>query len=62
MACIARTLEAKRKQVHEAMLKLEANPRFRRGYDRCSMCGKTRIVTSRRATVAPPSPDAEERC
>jgi hypothetical protein len=43
-ACMATILGVPHKSAHEAALKLEALPAFRRHYGRCSRCGKTRIV------------------
>lgn len=53
VGCIAKTLGTTHKSAHEATLKLEAQPGFTRGYASCSDCGKTRIVTTRRASPAP---------
>lgn len=49
VGCISRTLGTTHKSAHEATLKLEAEPGFTRGYASCTDCGKTRIVTTRRA-------------
>ena len=58
VGCIARLLDTPHKSAHEATLKLEARPGFTRGYGRCAVCGKTRIVTQRRTGVtAPPTGD-----
>lgn len=49
VGCIARALDVSHKSAHEATLKLEAVPAFRRAYGRCAACGKTRIVVEARA-------------
>ena len=51
VGCIAKTLETSHKSAHEATLKLEARPGFSRAYGRCALCGKTRIVTTRRSAM-----------
>lgn len=45
--CAARVLGVASKAVHEAMVKLEARPRMRRGYGVCDTCGKTDSTRSR---------------
>ena len=55
VGCIAKVLGTTHKSAHEATLKLEARPGFSRGYGRCSMCGKTRIVTTRHAPATMPA-------
>jgi hypothetical protein len=57
VGCIARMLEARPKQAHEATLKLEAQSGFQRGYAICAKCGKTRIVTNVRAPASVPNAD-----
>lgn len=60
VGCIAKALGTTHKSAHEATLKLEAQPGFTRGYASCTDCGKTRIVTTRRApTLAPAAPIRE---
>jgi hypothetical protein len=55
----ARVLGVASKAVHEAMVKLEARPRMRRGYGVCDTCGKTRLVTVAVRLAPEPSPPAE---
>jgi hypothetical protein len=55
VGCIAKTLGTTHKSAHEATLKLEARPGFTRAYASCSICGKTRIVTTRRAPAPTPA-------
>jgi hypothetical protein len=43
-ACLSALLAVPHKSAHEAALKVEAVPTYRRRYARCSRCGKTRIV------------------
>ena len=59
VGCIAKSLGATHKSAHEATLKLEAQPGFTRGYGRCAICGKTRIVTQRRATATAPGAETD---
>jgi hypothetical protein len=59
-SCMASMLGVPHKAAHEAALKLEALPAFRRHYGRCSECGKTRIVARAAHSMAhTPSPDLE---
>ena len=46
LSCIAGLLQVTDKQAHEATLKLEQHPAFRRQCALCSMCGKTRTITT----------------
>ena len=55
VGCIAKMLDASHKSAHEATLKLEARPGFSRAYGRCALCGKTRIVTTRRSAATIPA-------
>ena len=48
VGCISRALDVSHKSAHEATLKLEAVPAFRRAYGQCAACGKTRIVVKAR--------------
>lgn len=49
--CLGTALNLAHKAVHEAILTLEADPRFARHYGQCAACKKTRIVIAYRAEV-----------
>jgi hypothetical protein len=53
VGCLAKTLAVPHKSAHESLLKLEAQPGFKRRYGQCSECGKTRIVTGYAAHATP---------
>jgi uncharacterized protein with PIN domain len=57
-ACLSQLLDVPHKSAHEAVLKLEAVPTFRRHYARCSSCGKTRIVAEALWSGMDNAPDA----